>query len=381
VTLEPTDRRYLIALDIPASVPEDATIGFDLTVTTRRPQASLRKYRASSFLDYVLEQNLRPGYRTANVELPEDFNPRTKAMIGAWMQSTPQPEQLIRRSLELFNAQFVYTLEPQLLGRNSVDDFLFNTRQGYCEHFASAFVVMMRMASIPARVVTGYQGASMNDFGDYWVVRQSDAHAWAEVWLEGQGWIRVDPTSAVAPERIERGRDALAGAAPAWAWMTRPITNAGDWLRRQWNDLVLGFNADRQRDLFRRFGFGDPGVREFALALGLGVAVALTVTLGLLLRHPRDPRDPLQRAYARFTRALARAGAARPPYEGPVAFAARAAALLPEVGEQVHALSQRYARRRYAAVDPDPGADRALCDELRRFRVRNQRRHVKRRSG
>ncbi len=381
VTQEPTDRRYLMALDMPIAAPENGRMGFDRTITASRPQTELTRYRVASYRRYRLEPTLLITYRGSSTALPADFNPRTTALVQQWQQEGAQEQEVIRRALALFNAEFTYTLNPTLLGRHSVDDFLFSTKRGYCEHFASAFVVMMRSAGIPARVITGYQGGSSNGIGDYWVVRQSDAHAWAEVWLAGRGWVRIDPTGAVAPERIERGTESLSGPESAWGRMSRPLFEAGDWLRRGWNDVVLGFNASRQRGLLQSFGISDASTSELAIALAVGVGIALALTVGLLLRAPRGPRDPLRLAYARFLKRLARVGASKPAHEGPLAFAERAAALLPEIADEILALSRRYARRRYAPVHPDARDDAALCDDLRRYRVRLGRSPSPRRSA
>jgi len=370
ITQEPTDRRYLMALDMPIAPPVIGRMGFDRAITVSQPQTELTRYRVASYRSYRLEPTLRVTYRKRTTALPADFNPRTNALIRQWVNEGAQEQEVIRRALALFNAEFTYTLNPTLLGRHSVDDFLFSTKRGYCEHFASAFVVMMRSAGIPARVVTGYQGGTSNGIGDYWVVRQSDAHAWAEVWQSGRGWVRIDPTGAVAPERIERGTESLSGPESAWGRMSRPLFEAGDWLRRGWNDVVLGFNASRQRGLLQSFGIPDASTSELGIALAVGVGIALALTVGLLLRAPRGPRDPLRLAYARFLTRLAKVGASKPVHEGPLAFAERAAALLPEIADEILALSRRYARRRYAPVQPDARADAALCDELRRYRVR-----------
>ena len=369
IVQEPTDRRYAVALDLPLAAPQGMKMAYDGTLYVSRNQTELSRYRAVSVTRYRFEPNLLMTLRSTNTQLPDGFNPRTAALVSEWSAENPAPEALAQRALELFNAEFTYTLDPQLLGRDSVDDFLFNTQQGYCEHFASAFVVMMRMADIPARVVTGYQGAQRNDLGDYWVVRHSDAHAWAEIWLEGRGWVRIDPTSAVSPARIERGRSALSGPESVWGRIGKPLLDASDWLRRNWNDVVLGFDAARQRGLLEQFGLRDAGLRELGLALAIGVGLALAITLGLLLRGPHGPRDPLRRAYAHFLSRLARAGVQKAAHEGPLAFAQRAAAALPPLADEVQTLSQRYARRRYAADVPDTNADAVLRDDLRRFRV------------
>lgn len=369
ITQEPTDRHYLIALDMPIAPPENSSMGYDRTIVTRHAQTELSRFRVLSYRQYEFEKQLRRTYRDWSTQLPATFNPRTGALIEQWQKEGSRGDALIRRALALFNAEFTYTLTPMLLGRDSVDDFIFETKQGYCEHFASAFVVMMRYAQIPARVVTGYQGGYSNGVGDYWVVRQSDAHAWAEVWLEGRGWVRVDPTSAVAPERIERGSESLAGPDSAWRRWSRPIFDASDWVRRGWNDVVLGFNSARQRSLLQAFGVPEASTSQLGIALAIGIGIALALTVGLLLRAPRGPRDPLRAAYARFVSRLAKAGVSKPLHEGPIAFSERAASLLPEAAERVLALSRRYARRRYAPVQPEPRDDAALCDDLRRYRV------------
>ena len=369
IVQEPTDRRYLVALDLPLAAPEFMRMAFDGTLYAARPQTDLSRYRASSVTSYRFEPNLPAHQRESYLALPPGFNPRTRALVAQWRAEDASPEALVQRALDWFGAEFTYTVEPQLLGRDSVDDFLFNTQEGYCEYYASAFVVMMRMAQLPARVVTGYQGAYRNTIGDYWVVRHSDAHAWTEVWQEGRGWVRVDPTSAVSPARIERGTEALSGPQPFWGRLGGPLFEAGDWLQRHWNDLVLGFNAAQQRNLLHVFGLRDGSARDFGLILGIGAGIALAITLGVLLRAPRGPRDPLRRAYAEFLARLARAGVPKAAHEGPLAYAERVASALPESAAHVRTLSQRYARWRYAATATSTSEGATLRDDLQRFRV------------
>ena len=368
VEQEPTDRRYLIALDIPATTPERAFIGLDHMLYRRRAQTLLTAYEVTSYTRYQLEPELLQTFRQTYTRLPVSFNPRTLALVRQWESEGARGEALIGRALQWFNREFTYTLSPSLLGRDSVDDFLFNTKAGYCEHFSSAFVVMMRAGGLPARVVTGYQGGRPNQIDDYWVVRQSDAHAWAEVWLDGRGWVRIDPTSAVAPERIERGTESLEPES-AWRSFTRPFIDVGDFVRRGWNELVLGFDAARQRALLQRMGVDNSSVPQLGLVLGAGMALGLGLTLWLLLRRPPDARDRLGRAYARFLARLARAGVAKPPHEGPLDFAQRAAQAVPQAAGNVLALSHRYMRHRYARLVPGTGEEENLCADLRRFRV------------
>ena len=163
--------------------------------------------------------------RQAALQLPKSGLDRTRALADEWREGSTGPRDVVARALEFFNREpFVYTLQPPLLGTKPVDEFLFETRRGFCEHYASAFSLLMRAAGIPARVVTGYLGGDENPVDGFYTVRQSDAHAWAEVWYADRGWVRIDPTSAVAPERIEqsvrRGGTIRTRAAPPGA--TRP---------------------------------------------------------------------------------------------------------------------------------------------------------------
>ena len=369
VMQEPTTYRYLVGLDLPVEAPEGARLGADRTAYTARLQSSVRRYRMGSAIDYVLEPTLSIGSRQRHLRLPPGFNPRTSALIAEWQADNPPPEALIQRALALFNAQFTYSLTPPLLGRDSVDDFLFATREGYCEHFASAFAVMMRSADIPARVVTGYQGGFFNRVGDYWLVRNSDAHAWTEVWLEGRGWVRIDPTSAVAPERIRDGLSGITPPAGALSRFGQPLWDAMDAMRRGWNYLIVDFNATRQRDLLARIGLDPQDWRQIGITLAVGIALALAASFTLLWRGGQRRRvDPLLAAWQAFTTRLGRAGVVKAPDESPRAFAARASAALPKQAGQLKALTRRYIAQRYAGEVADKTGRRALIHDLRGFR-------------
>ena len=238
-------------------------------------------------------------------------------------------EAYIRAVLDMFRQQeFFYTLTPPGLARDSVDDFLFNTRQGFCGHFASAFTTMMRAAGIPARVVAGYQGGDWNPVGGYLLVRQSHAHAWSEVWLPGQGWRRIDPTAAVAPERIERGieasfagSDLLPGAFMRDSPLLWKMGMIWDNVNAEWNDWVVQFDRALQNEILLDLGFDDPDWRAFATALGIGLAIAVVLLFGWLAFEfrPQSP-DPAAAAYRRFTRRLARRGFERGDRRGAARF-------------------------------------------------------------
>jgi transglutaminase-like putative cysteine protease len=282
----------------------------------------------------------------------------------------------LRAVLARFREQdFRYTLTPPGLARDSVDDFLFNTRQGFCGHFASAFTTMARAAGIPARVVAGYQGGDWNPLGGYLIVRQSHAHAWSEVWLAGRGWTRVDPTAAVAPERVERGLEASFAGSEALPGVLRRQSElfwrAGmlwDNLNAEWNDWVVQFDRARQDSVLSGLGFDDPDWRAFATALTVGLALAigfLVLWLAIELR-PRAT-DPAAAAYRRFESRLARRGIERAPAEAPRDFAQRVRRLRPDIALPALAITETYLRLRYgpAAAPADLRLLRALVARFR----------------
>jgi transglutaminase-like putative cysteine protease len=209
-TLEPHSRRWLFALDLPAELvraPDLAvSIAPDFTMVSVDPIVARLRYDGAARLDAAIGLNETRLSLQDWIQLPPGQARRTLEMAARWRTEEQDEGKLVERALAMFRDNaFRYTLDPPLLADDPVDQFLFETRAGFCEHYSSAFVVLMRALDIPARVVTGYQGAEANPGDDYWIVRQADAHAWAEVWLPGRGWVRVDPTAAVAPERIERG--------------------------------------------------------------------------------------------------------------------------------------------------------------------------------
>jgi hypothetical protein len=277
---------------------------------------------------------------------------------------------VIAKALDFFRTEpFFYTLVPPLLGTQPVDEFLYDSRRGFCEHFASSFVFLMRAAGIPARVVTGYLGGEINSLGNYLIVRQSDAHAWAEVWLEDQGWTRVDPTAAVSPARVESG---VAAALPATdplpilvrldlSWL-RDARFAWDAFANSWNQWVLGYTPDRQSRLMRALGFSRAHWQDLIAALMASCALVLAVLAAITLRNRSGRRgDPLQRTWRRFCRSMARRGVARLEHEGPLAYAARLRVRFPDQAEELGAIADLYASLRYG---PPSGA--VAFDDLKR---------------
>lgn len=364
IELEPTDRRQLVALDLPLAAPADATMSYDYGLYAPRPLGSVSRWRMRSAPPAQFESQIKQTLRRAALQLPDGFNPRTLALARQWRQEAGDDDAaIVQRALGWIRAEFAYTLDSPLTGRDAIDEFLFQRKSGYCENFSSAFVVLMRGAGIPARVVTGYVGGYRNAYGGYWVVRRMDAHAWAEVWLPQRGWVRVDPTAAVAPERVyDTLEDRLAVGGGALGGMNT-LWDFGDWMRRGWNDWVLGFDAKRQQRLLQPLGVDDLDGRELGLLFGLFALLALGGMLAWLARGQRE-RDPLLRAWHALDRRYARLGLGREPHEPALDWAERVVRSRPQATHTLLPLSRRFANSRYA----DTAGDKALAQDLRRHR-------------
>jgi len=376
ITLEPQRRPWLLALDLPSrdSLPQDATLNADYQLVAGAEVKERRLYHLSSHPHYRLQTDLPDALRGAFLQLPRGSNPRTRALAQQWRAQGLDDRAIVKAALDMFRGKdFYYTLRPPVLGRNSVDEFLFDTHRGFCEHYSSSFTVLMRAAGIPARVVTGYQGGSRNNYGDYYLVRQSDAHAWSEVWLAGQGWVRVDPTAAVSPQRIEKGIGAAlegTGDLPAYldpsrrSYQLRAMLQAQwDWANAEWNRWVLGYGPDLQQEILGRFGLSDWS--DMILALTAAISLVLGV-LGLSLMRqllPRREADPVQQLWRKACKRLARAGFSQRPDEGPLDFAGRVTAGRPDLATAMDRVCALYLRLRYLQT-PDAAAQRELGEAV-----------------
>ncbi|KAF0102491.1 MAG: transglutaminase [bacterium] len=364
VTLEPHQQRWLFLPGAPARLPATppSTLASDLQWLARDPLRQRLRYELEAYLDYRLQPRLDSATRARGLALPAESDPRARQLASAWRQAAADDAAIVERALAWFRAEpFHYTLNPPLLGAAAVDDFLFGTRRGFCEHYASTFVFLMRAAGVPARVVTGYQGGELNQLGNHWIVRGRDAHAWAEVWLPERGWMRVDPTAAVAPERVERGLNAALPAAERPAalvalqggWL-RPLRLGLDLLNSRWNEWVLGYNQERQRRFLAGLHPLLASLQGMLIALIVVAAAALLLLAVRLYRRPPQSRDRAARAYDRFCRRLARLDLRRTPAEGAHDFAVRAAAARPDLAADIDDITRRYVALRYGPA----GADR-----------------------
>ncbi|MDQ6645994.1 MAG: DUF3488 and transglutaminase-like domain-containing protein [Pseudomonadota bacterium] len=373
ISLEPNHQHVLPMLDVPTGAPAGANMRHGHVVMADKPINDPLTYSGGSATRYRLEPQLGQPHRRW-LMLPAGFNPRTLTLAAQWRQRHGDDSAaIVREALKLFHdGGFRYTLAPAPLGRDAVDDFLFETHEGFCEHYASAFTVLMRAAGIPARVVTGYQGGYWNTFGDYLLVRNSDAHAWSEVWLADRGWIRVDPTGAVRPERVALGAAAAAGSQLGWYrndWL-QGVRNHWDIINRWWDQGVIGFDSLRQRGLLTPFGIRDTDTTTLGILLAICSALFIAIGLGwALVRKHR--RDPLREAMRALERKLARAGIVRRPTEGPQHYMSRASRALPARRAQLIRLISSYVYLRYAYNEPPAELLKAFRRAVREFRATN----------
>jgi transglutaminase-like putative cysteine protease len=365
VTLEPTDRRSLFALEQPASLPRlglgsGEAPGFQPRIT--RDRQLIAAAAVSQTIQYQQRSILRASYPVqsaydarANLGLGKG-NPRTVELGRELRERYPDDATLIRAVLAKFHdEEYVYTFSPGLAERDATDVFLFEARRGFCEHYASAFVLLLRAAGIPARVVTGYQGGTVNPRGGYMIVRQSDAHAWAEALVDGE-WRRFDPTAAVSPSRIEIGLGAAFAkderlpflARLDATWMTN-VRLAWDAFNYGWRRNFVGFNRDRQQSMFREWKVDQFALWEaIALIMLLVAAWAGGVIVWLMWKRRHQERALV--LWDDLNRRLALAGLPRHPYEGPLAFSSRAAARWPQFAIAFSAIGESFAELRYGAI-------------------------------
>ena len=365
LTLEPHNRPWLFALEMPGGTPDNATLMSDYQLVSRTPVRNRLRYMLSAHTAVRPGRSEDAAILEAALQLPPDFNPRTRELAQSLRSENADGAALIAAALRHFSlSKFTYTLSPPLLGRDSVDEFLFDTRRGFCEHFASSFVFLMRAAGMPARVVTGYQGGEINPVDDYLEVRQSDAHAWAEVWVANQGWLRADPTATVAPSRVQgglamavpEGEPLPLALRPAFSWV-REIRYRLDAVNNGWNQWILGYNPQRQKELLERLGMQSPDWHAMTIAMSVLCGLIMLALAGWALAQ-RGRLDPLQRAWERLSQKLAPAGLARKAWEGPLDYAERVGLARPELAAAVREIARDYCGLRYGAGQP-AAADKA----------------------
>ncbi len=374
MTLEPHNRLWLLLLDMPTTIPKIATLKQAYSAIAKEPIRTRTRYQAVSSLQYILDKTLDTSQSKIALDIDAESNPKSFKLARSW--SHLPSEEIISHVLQMFNQQtFIYTLRPPRLSNSAIDDFLFNTKKGFCEHYATSFVYLMRAAGIPARIVTGYQGGELNPNGNYLIVRQSDAHAWAEVWLKNKGWVRIDPTAAVAPERIELGIDQAVSEVDALPIFVRPgaqwLKNAyfnWDNINNNWNQWVLGYDNQKQLDFLQKISGKDLSMTDIAIWM---IAIMLTTMLimaAFLLSKASRELNPVQRAYAKHIKQLEKYGLFKNPSEGALDFAHRVANIIPEQATNILEIATLYNALQYNKPKMDKQTLQLLKDRIRDFK-------------
>jgi transglutaminase-like putative cysteine protease len=352
--LEPHGKKWMLPLDLPIAAPPGTHLNRDFELLNGLPINTKKSFLLKSTLGFN-NATISHQERLMGLQLPGDVTDRMRALVEKWQNNAQSERQIVTQALTFFHRQaFVYTLSPPPLYAPITDRFLFETRAGFCEHYASTFTLLMRLAGMPSRVVTGYLGGEYNEVGDYLLVRQRDAHAWSEVWLEGEGWVRIDPTAAIAPERVERQisfdesalgsavnfrlRDDSIGGAIA-----RRLRLTLDALNTRWHIWVLGYDAGKQKDFLRWLGMDFLTAYEISiLMIGTGVFFVFLTTL-LMTKYPGSKKiSEAERIYQQFCLKLEKIGIRKMPQEGESTFSQRVAQMRPDLRNQVNAITLLY---------------------------------------
>jgi protein-glutamine gamma-glutamyltransferase len=348
ITLEPHNRLWLLLLDMPTQLPTEAKLTHDYSAVATSPVRTRIRYDATSFSSYKLGETLGEREKTMSLQIHDNENPRSIALAQSWQALSPAAK--VNSALQMFRTQpFIYTMNPPRLGKDPVDDFLFNTKRGFCEHYATSFVYLMRAAGVPARIVTGYQGGELNPNGNYLIVRQSDAHAWSEVWLENRGWVRVDPTAAVSPERIEQDLSAAIEESDQLPIMARgdyPLLRKAflnwDSVNNGWNQWVLGYDDKKQIEFLKKLSGKDFSLMDLVIWMSAAIVAVMTITFLVLLKTSQRKLSPAQALYAQYLNKLKRANLQPHSFEGALDFGKRAALALPHQQTVILQIAERY---------------------------------------
>ena len=361
ILLEPHRRNWLYALEMPESMSEVARTTNEYTWERSFALRSKLAYKLTSYSNSNFGLTLSDSEREQNLSLPGDANPQARRWAQqVFLELNASQQDYIDTILKRINSQsYVYTLNPGVMSEDTVDDFWFNKQRGFCEHYAGAFVFLMRAAGIPARVVTGYQGGDMNPYADYMLVRQSNAHAWTEVWLEGRGWVRMDPTAAIHPSRVE------VDLSQAWSQREQIFNDIkpGNWgdfspgaieklqlmwdsLNNNWESMVIDFDAGSQHEFFASLGFPDLSMRDLANALITFALIVMAITSALMLRQ-RKQLDKIALGYLKLAKKLSRVGFHRDDNEGPVNYIQRVIISRPDLATQLKPILELYISLRF----------------------------------
>jgi protein-glutamine gamma-glutamyltransferase len=364
VIAEPNGQPWLYLLGAPKTWSDNVIITRDVRLQSRNVITQRISYKVTSVLDYHFQADDQDAVEIKqNLQLPEGVNPETRRIAQEWFFETGTTEKLIEKLFGYYNQKFVYTLRPPSLGADSVDEFLWKSKQGFCEHFSSSFVFFMRAAGVPARVVVGYQGGQLNSVENYLSVRQRDAHAWAEVWIKNRGWVLYDPTSAVAPERIQQGIAESLSVADQH-FLAQPFGQSfkllnlmvDQWqaLNFQWARWVMNYDPTLRSALLAKLLGNVNPLRVALLILAVGLGSALTILALSLFQHYRmayGAQSAHQKVYRQFCKKLKPYGFVAKQGETPRDFATRCGNAKPELREKLSVIMCLYERWVYGEDD------------------------------
>ena len=382
ITLEPHNNIWLFALDQPATIPDHALLSSEMQLLARKPVNHLTRYELTSYLDYSLPWIGRlPPERY--LQVPAEAAPRARQYMQGLMQQYPDKAALVNAVLQRFgNQQYYYTRHPPPLFGDPTDAFLFGTRRGFCEHYASSFTVLMRLAGIPARVVTGYQGGEMNPLSNYMIVRQSDAHAWSEIYLVGKGWLRVDPTAVIPAGNIENADDAVrlrselfdARNLSGQNWFAasaKQLQFTWDMVNNRWNQWVIGYSNQKQKSLFKAIGVPEITWRGLSYVLFATLSVFTLLIAANIFQAQRIRKNAIEKTYQQFLRKLRPLHIEKSPAEGAVSFSQRVARRFPHQTTELMHIARLYNQIRYA--DSNPGTVDAFRQAVKSVHLKYER--------
>ncbi|MES2606101.1 MAG: DUF3488 and transglutaminase-like domain-containing protein [Pseudomonadota bacterium] len=384
VILEPTYRTWIYTLQMPQIRDDRMTMRRDYQVDSRRPVTQRYTYDVRSYLDYSVDtESEGPGGRSRLRFIPQQGNARARQFAVDLRASVNSDEEFMNAVLANFREQdFFYTLSPPQLGENTVDEFLFDTRQGFCEHYASSFTFLMRAAGIPARVVTGYMGGEFNPYDSTLTVRQYDAHAWSEIWIKGKGWLRVDPTAAVAPERIQQGSNSTLQQEEEFmedevftlirfrdSLFLNDLRLRLELIDYAWNRFVLNYDQDMQFQLFNSL-FGSVTRWKIILSiLGFMAVVMAFVALTVFRKSARPQLLPATRHYLSFCDYMASLGFARHKGESPLLYLERIGSQQPQWYGELERITHEFIKLAYSGEQPDRQRLKRFQRQVRRVRL------------
>ncbi len=385
VIMEPTNQNWIFTLRMPRIFDDRMLMSRDYQLGSRRRINQRFSYDATSYLENRADIDNEGRQQRRSLVLPAQGNPQAHKFALDLRAQLPSDTDYINAVLEHFREEeFFYTLSPATLGNNSIDDFLFKTREGFCEHYASSFTFLMRAVNIPARVVTGYQGGEFNPFDETLTVRQYDAHAWAEVWLPAQGWVRVDPTAAVAPERISQGSEFTLQEESSFmddevfsllrfrdSLLFNNLRFRIEMIDYAWNRFVLNYDQDMQFSLLTSLLGTITKIKVLLFLIVLMALFIIFIAISVFKKSTTEPRKPVLKHYLRFCSYLGKLGFARIPGETPRQYQERVSHSNPKLASEMQGITQTFVELAFASESVDPEKLKRLRMLISKFRMMN----------